>query len=99
MSVGFLAGDDEDARADDGAEAEPGEVPPSEAFLQGLFAFLLEGKELVGIRRAGKQAVLETWVGLFECRFVGGCVFERGFWEKGLLVPLMPIACCSQWGL
>lgn len=50
MFFGFLAGDDEDARADDGAEAEPGEVPPSEAFLQGLFALLLEGNELGGIR-------------------------------------------------
>lgn len=50
MFFGFLAGDDENARADDGAEAEPGEVPPSEAFLQGLFAFLLEGNELGGVR-------------------------------------------------
>lgn len=70
--MGDLAGDDEDAGADDGAEAEPDEVPGSEALFEGVFAVSGEVEELGGVGGAAGEAVLEAVWGLGEGGFVGG---------------------------
>jgi len=50
--AGFEASDGEDARADDGAEAEPDEIPPSEALVHMVLAGLAELHQLEGVRGA-----------------------------------------------
>lgn len=60
MVVGYETGDGEDAGTDDGAEAEPEEVPPSEALVHGVLAGLAELDELEIVGGAVKDAVLEA---------------------------------------
>lgn len=84
MVVGFLAGDAEDAGADDGAEAEPDEVPPRQAFLHFVFRLFLGLDELVGLGGAAEEAVLEAVGGLGEGGEVAGEVLEGGLGEEVL---------------
>lgn len=68
MVVGFETGNGEDAGADDGAEAEPYEVPPGKALAHMVLAGLTELDELKGVSGAVEKAVLKA----------GACVGERG---------------------
>lgn len=82
MVVGFLAGDGEDAGADDGAEAEPDEVPPGEASFHIVFALFGEVDEFGGVGGAAEEAVFEAVESVGEGGGVGGQVLEAGLGEE-----------------
>lgn len=69
--AGLLAGKDEDAGANDGAKAEPDEVPPVKAPLHGVLAFPLQLHHLHLLRGAAQEPFLEAVAGLGQCGPVG----------------------------
>lgn len=91
MVVDLLAGDAEDAGADDGAEAEPDQVPPGEASLHVVLALPLAVDQLRGVGGAVQEAVPEARAGLRDRRLVGVQALERRLREEVLLPP-SPIA-------
>lgn len=91
MIMGFLARDREDARPDNRPETQPDEVPPSEAFDERVYTLSPRIHELERVRRAAKDTVFETWVGLREGGLVVGERKEGFFWEKVVFGPC-PVA-------
>lgn len=106
MEACLLAGDDEDAGADDGAEGEPGEVPPGEAAAHAILAGVREYKKLVRVGGPVQEAVLEARTRVGQSGSVRLRRLERGFGEEGLPAPppvassfaaitsLVPLFCC-----
>ena len=68
----FLAGDGENAGADDGAEAEPHEVPPREAALHLVLALPAELDQLPRVGGPVEEAIRQARAGLGDGGFVGG---------------------------
>lgn len=99
MVVGFEAGNGEDAGADDGAEAEPYEVPPGEALVHVVLAGLAELHQLEGVGGAVEEAVPEAGAGVGESGLVGCEALERGFWEEVLLAPSPVASTMKLWVL
>lgn len=91
MSSGFAC-DYENARADNGAEAEPDQVPPCEATLHVVLALFRELEEFERVGGAVEKTVFEARGGVGERVFVGTQVVEGGFWEEVLLGPSSPVA-------
>ena len=96
MIASRLTGDGEDPGADDGAEAEPDQVPPCEATLHVIATLFTELDELYGIRRPVEKSVLEARTSIRDCGSVRGEVLERGFREEVSLAP-SPVASGYVW--
>lgn len=87
----LLAGEHEEAGADDGAEAEEGEVDPGQAAAQRVIALGEQSPGLDGVGGAGDHAVAQTRDGGRERAAVGAPALERRLREKSA-VPSDPIA-------
>ena len=86
-----MAGDGEYAGADDGAEAEPDEVPPRQATLHLVLALLAELDELAIVGGAVEEAVPQPRAGLRHGGSVRRRARERRLREEVLLAP-SPVA-------
>ncbi|KAL9253209.1 hypothetical protein AKJ16_DCAP16679 [Drosera capensis] len=82
-----LAGEGEDAGADDGAETEPDEIPLGEASLHGVLALLAQIHQLVGFGGSIQEAVLEAGRRLTHRRLVIGAGIEGRLRVEILLAP------------